>query len=236
MKTILTIILLAHNEEKTILDDIKKIHNIILKKIKDTEFIICQDGSIDKTHKIISSIKKKYNINYIHSAKRLGVHKALLLTLKKSKGEFIFFVDSGNKFNYREFWKLYKYRKKYEIVSGLRVNRKDQVYRILLTYFFNVFLRFFTISKFRDIDSGFKIFNKKSVKKAILLKKYNSHFYMSEICLKIIYMGYLFKEVNVNYFQRFSKSRATSLTRIPVMIVSFLINFIKLKNQLSSIK
>ncbi len=58
MKTILTIILLAHNEEKTILDDIKKIHNIILKKIKDTEFIICQDGSIDKTHKIISSIKK----------------------------------------------------------------------------------------------------------------------------------------------------------------------------------
>ena len=236
MKTILTIILLAHNEEKTILDDIKKIHNIILKKIKDIEFIICQDGSIDKTHKIISSIKKKYNINYIHSAKRLGVHKALLLTLKKSKGEFIFFVDSGNKFNYREFWKLYKYRKKYEIVSGLRVNRKDQVYRILLTYFFNVFLRFFTISKFRDIDSGFKIFNKKSVKKAILLKKYNSHFYMSEICLKIIYMGYLFKEVNVNYFQRFSKSRATSLTRIPVMIVSFLINFIKLKNQLSSIK
>jgi|TARA_B100001079_G_scaffold132352_1_gene113393 hypothetical protein len=236
LKTILTIILLAHNEEKTILDDIKKIHNIILKKIKDTEFIICQDGSIDKTHKIISSIKKKYNINYIHSAKRLGVHKALLLTLKKSKGEFIFFVDSGNKFNYREFWKLYKYRKKYEIVSGLRVNRKDQVYRILLTYFFNVFLRFFTISKFRDIDSGFKIFNKKSVKKAILLKKYNSHFYMSEICLKIIYMGYLFKEVNVNYFQRFSKSRATSLTRIPVMIVSFLINFIKLKNQLSSIK
>jgi len=36
-------------------------------------------------------VKKKYNINYIHSAKRLGVHKALLLTLKKSKGEFIFF-------------------------------------------------------------------------------------------------------------------------------------------------
>ena len=236
MKTKLTLILLAHNEEKTILDDIKNIHKIILKKIKNTEFIICQDGSIDKTHKIISSVKKKYNINYIHSTKRLGVHKALLLTLKKSKGEFIFFTDSGNKFNYQEFWKLYKYRKKYEIVSGLRVNRKDQVYRILLTYFFNVFLRFFTISKFRDIDSGFKIFNKKSVKKAILLKKYNSHFYMSEICLKIIYMGYLFKEVNVNYFQRFSKSRATSLTRIPVMIVSFLINFIKLKNQLSSIK
>jgi len=236
LKTKLTLILLAHNEEKTILDDIKNIHKIIIKKIKNTEFIICQDGSLDKTHKIISSVKKKYNIKYIHSSKRLGVHKALLLSLKKSKGEFIFFVDSGNKFNYKEFWKLYKYRKKYAIVSGLRVNRKDQIYRILLTYFFNVFLRIFTISKFRDMDSGFKIFSKKSVKKAILLKKYNSHFYMSEICLKIIYMGYLFKEVKVNYFQRLSKSRATSLAKIPLMISSFLTNFIRLKNQLNKIK
>ena len=59
---------------------------------------------------------------------------------------------------------------------------------------------------------------------------------MSEICLKIIYMGYLFKEVKVNYFQRPSKSRATSLVKIPIMISSFLLNFIKLKNQLNKIK
>ena len=236
MKNKLTLILLAHNEEKTILSDIKNINNNILKKIKNTEFIICQDGSLDKTHKIISSVKKKYKIKYIYSSERLGVHKALFLTLKKSKGKFIFFADSGNKFNYNEFWKLYKYRDKISIISGYRVNRKDQTYRILLTYFFNIFLRFFTISKFKDIDSGFKIFNKNAVKKAISLKKYNSHFYMSEICLKIIYMGYLFKEVKVNYFQRPSKSRATSLVKIPIMFSSFLLNFIKLKNQLNKIK
>ena len=236
MKNKLTLILLAHNEEKTILSDIKNINNNILKKIKNTEFIICQDGSLDKTHKIISSVKKKYKIKYIYSPERLGVHKALFLTLKKSKGNFIFFADSGNKFNYNEFWKLYKYRDKFSIISGYRVNRKDQTYRILLTYFFNIFLRFFTISKFKDIDSGFKIFNKNAVKKAISLKKYNSHFYMSEICLKIIYMGYFFKEVKVNYFQRPSKSRATSLVKIPIMISSFLLNFIKLKNQLNKIK
>ena len=58
MKTKLTLILLAHNEERTILADIKNINNNILKKIKNTEFIICQDGSLDKTHKIISSVKK----------------------------------------------------------------------------------------------------------------------------------------------------------------------------------
>ena len=86
------------------------------------------------------------------------------------------------------------------------------------------------------MDSGFKIFSKKSLKRAISLKKYNSHFYMSEICLKIIYMGYLFKEVNVNYFQRPSKSRATSFAKIPTMTISFLLNFVRLKNQLNTIK
>ena len=236
MKTQLTLILLAHNEEKTILKDIVNLHRTILKKIKNVEFIICQDGSTDKTHKIISSVKKKYKIKYIHSDIRLGVHKALLLTLKKSRGEFIFFADGGNKFNYQEFWKLYKYRKKYAIVCGLRVNRKAQFYRILLTYFFNIFLRIFTISKFRDMDSGFKLFNKKAVKKAISLRKYNSHLYMSEICLKIIYMRYKFREVEINYFQRQSKSRATSFAIIPMMIFSFLSNFVKLKKQLNKIK
>tara|TARA_B100001758_G_C18193659_1_gene495970 strand:- start:23 stop:733 length:711 start_codon:yes stop_codon:yes gene_type:complete len=236
LKTKITLILLAHNEEKTILKDIKNINKNILKKIKSTEFIIRHDGSSDKTHEIISSVKKKYKIKYIYSTYRLGVHKALYLSLKKAKGKFIFFADSGNKFNYKEFWKLYKYRKKFEIVSGHRINRKDQNYRILLTSFFNIFLRIFTISKFKDIDSGFKIFNKSAVKKALSLKKYNSHFYMSEICLKIIYMGYNFKEVKVNYYQRPSKSRATSLVKIPVMIFSFLFNFIKLKNQLNNIK
>ena len=86
------------------------------------------------------------------------------------------------------------------------------------------------------MDSGFKIFNKKAVKKAISIKKYNSHLYMSEICLKIIYMGYKFKEVKVNYFQRPSKSRATHITKIPTMIFSFVFNFFKLKKQLITIK
>ena len=97
-------------------------------------------------------------------------------------------------------------------------------------------MRIFTISKFKDIDSGFKIFSRKAVKKAISLKKYNSHFYMSEICLKIIYMGYFFKEIKVNYFQRPSKSRATSFAKIPAMTISFLLNFVRLKNQLNTIK
>ena len=53
MKTKLTLILLAHNEEKTILNDIVNIHQVILKKIKNVGNATCLE---------IERITKKQNI------------------------------------------------------------------------------------------------------------------------------------------------------------------------------
>ena len=64
----------------------------------------------------------------------------------------------GKNLNLMIFWKLYSEAKYNDLVSGLRVNRKDQKYRIFLTYMFNLFLKLLK-SKFKDIDSGFKIFD-----------------------------------------------------------------------------
>ena len=96
--------------------------------------------------------------------------------------------------------------------------------------------RTITISKFYDIDSGFKIFDKKKLKKILSTKKINSHFYMSEVCLKMIYAGSSYKEIYVRYFQRPTKSRALPILGIPAMIFSYIKNFLKLKKVLNHIK
>ena len=49
----LTIIILAHNEEKTIKKHVEDIKRKIINKIKNTELIIFHDGSRDSTHKIL---------------------------------------------------------------------------------------------------------------------------------------------------------------------------------------
>ena len=94
----------------------------------------------------------------------------------------------------------------------------------------------FTISKFYDIVSGFKIFDNKKLKKILITEKVNSHFYMSEVCLKMIYAGSSYKEIYVQYFQRPTKSRALPILEIPGMIFSYVKNFLKLKKILNSIK
>jgi len=232
----LTIIILAHNEEKTIKKHVEDIKRKIINKIKNTELIIFHDGSRDSTHEILLKLKRRLKFKYIYKKKRMGVHLALHKSLLLSKGKKIFFTDSGNKFKLKDFWKLYKYRNKYDLLSGYRFKRQDQKYRMFLTKSFNIFLRMFTISKFYDIDSGFKIFDKKKLKKILMTEKVNSHFYMSEVCLKMIYAGSSYKEIYVQYFQRPTKSRALPVLKIPGMIFSYVKNFLKLKTILNSIE
>ena len=92
--------------------------------------------------------------------------------LKAAKGDYVFITDSGRKFNFKDFWKMYKYIKKYDCISAYRINRKDQFYRIILTKLFNYFLKITLGSQFKDCDSGFKIYNNKVLKN--LLKKKNN--------------------------------------------------------------
>ena len=107
----LTIIILAHNEEKTIKKHVEAIKRKIINKIKNTELIIFHDGSRDSTHEILLKLKRKLKFRYIYKKKRMGVHLALHKSLLLSKGKKIFFTDSGNKFKLKDFWNLYKYKR-----------------------------------------------------------------------------------------------------------------------------
>ncbi len=228
-------ILLAHNEEKTIKDEIENLYNKIVKKFSyDYEVLICEDGSTDNSKNIINSLKKNYDYKIIGSVARKGVSQAMQDAFKVAKGEYIFFTDAGKKFEFDDFWKLYSEAKDNDLVSGLRVNRKDQKYRIFLTYMFNLFLKFFLKSKFKDIDSGFKIFKRSPLIEILNKKPLNSDFLSAEICLKFQYKEFKVKEVRVDYFQRNEVSKALPIYKIPSLIFRFLLNFNKLKKELKS--
>ena len=231
----ISVVLLAHNEEKNIDYEIESINKNILKKFRKHEFIIVEDGSTDRTKEIILTKKKKIKIKYSTSKKRRGSKDAMLDGLKLAKGDYVFLTDSGRKFNFKEFWKLYKHIRFFDCVSAFRVNRKDQYYRIILTKLFNNFLNISLGSKFKDCDSGFKIYNNKMLKRILKKNIINPNFISAEICIKLQYLGYKFKEVPINYYQRNEGSKATPIYRIPTYIINFLLCFNKLKKELKTI-
>ena len=231
----ISVILLAHNEEKNIDYEIESINKNILKKIKKHEFIVVEDGSIDKTKEIILRKKKKIKFKYSTSKKRRGSKDAMLDGLKAAKGDYVFVTDSGKKFNFKDFWKMYKHINKYDCISAFRTNRKDQFYRIILTRLFNYFLKFTLGSKFKDCDSGFKIYNNKMLKRLLKKNIINPNFISAEICIKIQYLGYRFKEIPINYYQRNEASKATPVYKIPSYIINFLLCFNRLRHELKNL-
>ena len=232
----ISIILLAHNEEKNISYEIDLVKKNILDKLEDYEFIVAEDGSVDRTKEIILEKKKKLNFIYSTSDRRRGVKNAMLESFKISSGDYIFYTDSGKKFDFNDFWKLYRLISNYDLISGLRSSRKDQFYRIVLTKIFNYFLNITLNSKFKDIDSGFKIFNKKALEKVTEIISNNSDFLSTELCLKTQYYRLKFIEVPINYYQRNEVSKALPLYKIPKLIFNFLMNFFEFRKQLKKIK
>ena len=102
------------------------------------------------------------------------------------------------------------------------------------TYFLNLFLKITINSNFKDIDSGFKIFNKKKLLEVLSSKIINTDFLSAEICLKFQYKKFRYKEVEVDYFQRNEVSKALPIYKIPSLIIRFLLKYKKLRKELLS--
>ena len=73
-------------------------------------------------------------------------------------------------------------------------------------------------SKFKDIDSGFKIISKKALKKITEIEAINSDFLSAELCLKLQYYKFNFVEIPVKYFHRKEDSKALN-SNIPASFV-----------------
>jgi len=82
-------IVCAYNEAKTI----KPILEVLLSHPKVDEVIVVDDGSTDRTRKVINSVKNQKLI-VIHHKKNLGKGAAVAAGVKRVKGEILLFIDA----------------------------------------------------------------------------------------------------------------------------------------------
>ena len=152
----LVLVIPVFNEEQIIKTVIKQ----WLKTIKKINFkiIIINDGSTDKTKKIIKSIltKKFILINKKNSGHGPTVTYGYNAALK-FKPKYIFQVDSDDQFNSSDFVYFWKNRTKYDFIIGHRFVRNDPLHRLIITRILK-FINLFSFGLYvKDINVPFRL-------------------------------------------------------------------------------
>lgn len=160
----LSVIIPAYNEEKSINDTINEIEKVLKKNnlYKDSEIIVVDDGSTDNTGNIAS----KKGVTVISNPTNMGYGYSLKKGIEKAKNKTIVITDADMTYPFSSVPKMLKEKKKgYDLVVGARCGKyyKQSIFKSILRRLLRRTVEFTTGKKIKDINSGLRIFDKSTV-------------------------------------------------------------------------
>lgn len=224
-----SVVTLVHNEAEVIEGVIRGIHKSIISKMPDSEIIVCEDGSTDGTKEILVKLRKDIPFQLYMGSERKGYTRALRDALSLAKGEFIFFTDSDAQHNPEDFWKLSEKIADHDLVTGYKLDRKDGLFRSVISKSMNTIIGILFGLWIRDINCGFKLFRRELIDEILKEKWFFPDCIMTELVIRIHKMRGRIIEVPVEHRARLGVSRSLPFSRLPKSSLGVLSNLIKLK-------
>ena len=204
----LSIIIPVYNEEKTLLNILKRINECKIDNF-DFETIIINDGSDDNTFNVIKENSDLYD-KVINLDKNRGKGYAVKSGLKIATGDYVIFQDADLEYDPKDFIKFTNLINKFsvDVIIGSRFNYSDYTRshniankfgNYILTLFFNLLYN----TTFTDIYSCYLAF-RRDILDVDKLKTdgFEQH---AEILCKIVKKSDRFYEVPINYNGRSAK-------------------------------
>jgi len=164
-KPLISVILPAYNEEKSIAMTIKSIQSELQKAICDYEIIIVDDGSRDDTYEESKSLAKQYQtIKVIKLSRNFGKEGALLVGLKAAKGDAIVSMDADLQHPPATIHDLIeKWQEGYKVVHAIKIDRNvDRFFTRMRAATFNYIIKYLGGINLRD-SSDFMLIDRDAV-------------------------------------------------------------------------
>lgn len=210
----ISLVILCYNDGPSISELVLKAFRTLEKSFAFYEIVITDDGSNDETLQILENLKNKYpSIIITGHSKNKGVGANFTNGIKATKYDFIAYIDGDGQYLPDDIPVLFNYLKPDNMVSGIRIKRKDSIIRKIVTLVYNQTLKSIYSINCKDVNSGIKLFNRD----ALLNFKIESTgpFFDAEVMIKHIAQGYTITEVPVNHFHReFGKAGGISIKNL----------------------
>ena len=203
----LSIVVPVYNEENAIVQtfaDLKEVCKNLNRQNISTEIIAVNDGSKDKSLKVLRSIE---GINVINNPYNLGYGSSLKRGIRESSGKWICITDADGTYPNKDIPKLMKFANSYDMVVGARVGKhvKIPLIRRPPKWILGLLANFLTGKKIPDLNSGLRIFRREIADEFWNLFPQRFSFTVT-ITLACLTSGYPVKYVPINYFHRKGES------------------------------
>jgi dolichyl-phosphate beta-glucosyltransferase len=181
----ISVVMPAYNEEKNILNAIKRIDKFFKKR--KYELIVVNDGSKDSTEKLVKDAAKVNNrIRLINNPQNMGKGYAVKNGVMNARGDEILMIDADLTLSISEYSKLERFLKKgytfcigSKRVLGARIRRP--LYRRIPGFIFGLLANLLLVPGIRDTQCGFKLFEANAAKEVFREQKTNGFSFDVEI-------------------------------------------------------
>jgi glycosyltransferase involved in cell wall biosynthesis len=201
----LSVIVPAYNEEKTISTVIHALVDIIP---QNSEIIVVNDGSKDKTAEIVTALCQKFsNLSLIDQPRNMGKTAALIAGFAASNGEIVIIQDADLEYDPTDIG---------GVIEPIMTGKADVVYgsRFLIRraarvlyfrhYLANKFLTFLsnilTDINLSDVETGYKAFRGEIIRNMVIEAK--GFGFEIEVTAKIAKLKCRIFEVPISYYGR----------------------------------
>lgn len=225
----LSVIIPVFNEKENLQPLHEELTAVLARISISYEIIFVDDGSTDDSFHALSSIHSNDRTTRVIQFRRnFGQTAAFAAGFDAAKGELILTIDADGQNDPEDIPKLLSVMKEgnYDFVTGWRVDRKEPIFRRLLSKFANYIISRSTQIQIHDRGCSLKLFRREIVRHIRLYGQL--HRFLPELASTI---GVRSVEVPVNDRKRKSgKSKYGSFTRTPRVIldlitVSYLLTF-----------
>jgi dolichol-phosphate mannosyltransferase len=131
------ILLPVHNEAESIEATLREIFDELSAQVS-VGFLICEDGSKDRTRDILTGLAQELPLRLNLSAARKGYSRAVREGMQMLHADYLLCLDSDGQCDPRDFWSFWSLRSDYDLIIGWRVKRADTLLRRTLSGFFFV--------------------------------------------------------------------------------------------------